>query len=120
MFFKCSVNINIYTYGLHFFETENLYVRSVASVLSDFLPTVWTLAQQAPLSVEFSRQEYWSGLPFPPSGDLPKPVIEPRSLVSPALQAGRFFYPTQQPGKLYIYVCVCVFIYIYIQIYIKL
>ena len=54
VFFKCSVNINIYTYGLHFFETENLYVRSVASVLSDFLPTVWTLAQQAPLSVEFS------------------------------------------------------------------
>ena len=45
---------------------------------------------QAPLSVGFSRQEYWSGLPCPPPGDLPDPGIEPASLVSPAL-AGRFF-----------------------------
>ena len=48
--------------------------------------TPWTVARQAPLSVGFSRQEYWSGLPFPPPGDLPDPGIEP---VSPAL-AGRF------------------------------
>ena len=46
--------------------------------------TPWTVAHQAPLSVEFSRQEYWSGLPFPSTGDLPDPGIEPRS---PALQA---------------------------------
>ena len=44
----------------------------------------WTEAHQAPLSMGFSRQEYWSGLPCPPPGDLPKPGIEPRS---PALQA---------------------------------
>ena len=44
----------------------------------------------APLSVGFSRQEYWSGLPFPPPGDLPNPVIKPASLMSPAL-AVRFF-----------------------------
>ena len=44
----------------------------------------------APLSMEFSRQEYWCGLPFPTPGDLPDPGIEPASLVSPAL-AGRFF-----------------------------
>ena len=47
----------------------------------------WTVAHQAPLSMEFPRQEYWSGLPFPPPGDLPDPGIEPRSLMSPVLQA---------------------------------
>ena len=46
--------------------------------------TPWTVACQAPLSMGFSRQEYWSGLPFPSPGDLPNPGIEPRS---PALQA---------------------------------
>ena len=43
----------------------------------------WTVARQAPLSMAFSRQEHWSGLPFPPPGDLPDPGIEPES---PALQ----------------------------------
>ena len=47
-------------------------------------PTPWTVACQAPLSMEFSRQEYWSGLPFPSPGDLPNPGIEPGS---PTLQA---------------------------------
>ena len=46
--------------------------------------TPWTVAHQAPLSVEFSRQESWNGLPFLPPGDLPNPGIEPRS---PTLQA---------------------------------
>ena len=50
----------------------------------------WTVALQAPLSMGFSRQEYWSGLPGPPPGDLPHPGIEPSSLESPAL-ADRFF-----------------------------
>ena len=45
---------------------------------------------QVPLAMGFSRQEYWSGLPCPPSGDLPNPGIAPTSLISPAL-AGRFF-----------------------------
>ena len=52
--------------------------------------TLWTVAHQAPLSMGFSRQEYWSGLPYPPPGDLPYPGTEPRSLLSPVL-AGRFF-----------------------------
>ena len=51
---------------------------------------LWTVAHQAPSSMGFSRQEYWSGLPHPPLGDLPDPGIELESLVSPAL-AGRFF-----------------------------
>ena len=50
----------------------------------------WTVAHQAPLSVGFSKKEYWSGLPCPSPGDLPNPGIEPSSLMSPAL-AGRFF-----------------------------
>ena len=52
--------------------------------------TPWTAAHQAPLSMGFSRQEYWSGLPGPPPGDRPNSGIKPASLKSPAL-AGRFF-----------------------------
>ena len=51
--------------------------------------TLWTVACQAPLSMGFSRREYWSGLPCPPPEDLPNPGIEPASLTFPAL-AGRF------------------------------
>ena len=58
------------------------------------LTTPWTVAHQAPLSIAFSRQEYWRGLPFPSPGDLPDPGIEPRS---PALQADSL--PTELPGK---------------------
>ena len=50
--------------------------------------TSWTIACQSPLSMEFSRQEYWSELPFPPPGDLPDPRMEPASLMSPALAVG--------------------------------
>ena len=56
--------------------------------------TPWTVAYQAPLSMKFSRQEYWSGLPFPPAGDLPDPGTEP---VCPALTGG--FFTTVPPGK---------------------
>ena len=52
--------------------------------------TPWTVDHQAPLSMEFSRQEYWSGLPFPTPGDLQVPGIKPTSFLSLAL-AGRFF-----------------------------
>ena len=52
--------------------------------------TPWTVALQAPLTMGFSRREYWSRLPFPPPGGLPDPGLEPLSLASPAL-AGGFF-----------------------------
>ena len=52
--------------------------------------TLWTVARQAPLSVGFSRQEYWRGLPCPPPGDLPDPGIKPASLMFPALLGGFF------------------------------
>ena len=62
-----------------FFSDGDLVVK-----LCPTLVTPWTVACQAPLSMGFSRQEYWSGLPFPSLGDLPDPGMEPGS---PALQA---------------------------------
>ena len=62
----------------------------VCSVVSYCFATPWTVACQAPLSMEFSRQEYCSGLPFLTPGLLPNPGIKPTSSVSPTL-AGRFF-----------------------------
>ena len=62
--------------------------------MSDTFATPWTVDQQAPLSMKYSRQEYWSVLPFPSPGDLPNPGIES---MPPAL-AGRFF-TTEPPGK---------------------
>ena len=74
------------------FTSTMMYLR--ACVLSRFshvrlFATLLTITRQAPLSMGFSRQEYWSGLPCPPPGDLPNPGIETMSL-APAL-AGRFF-----------------------------
>ena len=64
--------------------------------MSDSLATPWTVALHAPLSVGFFKQEYWSGLPFPPPGDLPDPGIKP---VSPALQVDSL--PAEPSGKPY-------------------
>ena len=58
--------------------------------------TPWTVACQAPLSMGFSRQEYWSGLAFPTPGDLLDPGIKPASLTSPTLAGG--FFTTVPPG----------------------
>ena len=60
--------------------------------------TPWTVAHLAPPSMGFSRQEYWSGLPFPLQGNLPNPGIEPRS---PALQADAL--TSEPPGKPFLY-----------------
>ena len=62
--------------------------------------TTGTVAHQAPLSMEFSRQEYWSGLPFPTLGNLPDPGIKLMYLMSPSALEGRFF-TTVPPGKLW-------------------
>ena len=66
------------------------------SVTSDS-ETPWTITHQAPLSMGFSRQEYWSGLPYPTPGDLPDLGIEDAPPVSPALAGG--FFTTGPPGK---------------------
>ena len=73
-----------------------VYVLSCFSRVLLFL-TLWTVALQAPLSMGFSRQEYWSGLPCSPPGALPNPGIEPTFPVSLALQADSL--PIEPPGK---------------------
>ena len=70
--------------------------------LSWLFGTPWTVAHQDPLSMGFSRQEYWSGLPFPSPGDLPLPGIEPRS---PTLKADTL--TSEPPGKP---VCFCIYV----------
>ena len=86
---------HIHTYNGN---TELAFLRSVSvSVSCSVVPdsaTPWTAAHQAALSMRFSRQGYWSGLPFPSPGDLPNPGIEPRS---PALQAD--YLPTEHSLK---------------------
>ena len=67
-------------------------VKSLSRVL--LFATLWSIAHTAPLSMGFSRQEYWSGLPFHSPGDLPNPGIEPGS---PALQAGAL--TSEPPGN---------------------
>ena len=70
--------------------------------------TLWVVDCQASLSVEFSRQKYWSGLSCPIPGDLPNPGIKPMSLTSPAL-AGEFFTTSTK--------CWCIYIYTHTYIY---
>ena len=73
-------------------ESESEVAQSLSRVR--LFGTPWTIACQAPLSMGFSRQEYWSGLPFPSPGDLPNPGTEPRS---PALHADAL--SSEPPGK---------------------
>ena len=73
--------------------------------LVQLLETPWMIACQAPLSMEFSRQEYWSGLPFPPPEDLPYPGIKLMSPASPTLAVDSL--PLSHLGSLaYIQICV--------------
>ena len=72
------------------------YVQSLSCV--QFFATLWTVTHQAPLPMEFSRQEYWSGLPSTSPGDFPNPGIKSASLASPTLMGG--FFTTEPPGKL--------------------
>ena len=81
-------------YSMMVADNTVLYVRSVVSNSA----TPQTVAHQAPLSMGCSRQEFCSGLPCPPPGDLPHPGIEPASLMSPAL-AGRFFFYRHHLGR---------------------
>ena len=72
----------------------------VCRVLSRFrLCNLWTVAHQAPLSMGFSRQEYWSGLPCPPPGDLPDPGIKPISLASSCKEECTLRYFTNRRRK---------------------
>ena len=95
-----------------------VYVYVYMRVVSCFscvklFATLWAVASQAPLSVGFSKQEYWSRLPCTPPGDLSDPGIKPTSLTSPAGRDGQAdSLPLVPPGK-----PLCVYIYIYIYAY---
>ena len=84
-------------------QQENSLVTSEEMcVLSRFscvrlFAILWTLARQAPLTMGFSRQEHWTGLPCPPPGDLPHPGTEPASLTSLVLAGG--FFTTSAPWE---------------------
>ena len=100
---------------------------SGVSVMCDFFATLWTVDCQAPLSMGFSRQEYWSGLPFLPPGNLPNLVIE---LASPALQADSLLLShrgsqyththTHTHTHIYIYIYTHTHTHIHICVYISL
>ena len=89
----------------HIQEEVNIYFNSEVKSLSlaRLFATLWIVAYQALPSMGYSRQEYWSGLPFPSPGDLPNPGIEPGS---PALKADTL--TSEPPGKQFILMCVCV------------
>ena len=79
------------------YSTKNAYVHAQLLSHVQLFVTPWTVAHQPPLSMGFSRQEFWSELPFPSPGDLLNPRIEPASLGSPALADG--FFTTEPPAK---------------------
>ena len=83
------------------------FIRAVVQLLSRvrLFATSWTVAHQALLSMEFSRQEYWSGLPFPSPADLPDPAIKTQS---PALQMDSL--PSEPPGKPHVYVHISMYL----------
>ena len=87
-FFSFSVFPLGFHLSLNFFMFLGILLSRFSHVW--LFETPWTIARQVPPSIGFSRQEYWSGLPSPPSEDLPNPRIKPMSLMSPSL-TGRFF-----------------------------
>ena len=100
---ECPATFNRASTGFFFkhsayFPSETFLIFSVLlktfSVIIQLFAIPWTVTHQAPLSIEFSRQEYWSGLVFPSPGDLSDPGIKPRS---PALQVDSL--PSEPPRK---------------------
>ena len=104
-----NISVTVTSHNCHLFFVVRIFkiyclntFRSQVCMLSHFshvqlFATRWTVAHQDPLSVGFSRQEYWSGLPCSPPGDLPHPGNKHTSLTSPALIGG--FFTTEPPGK---------------------
>ena len=87
----------IYSVALVSGIQQSVSATRVRSVMSNSLQSPWTVADQAPLSMGLSRQDYWSRLPFPPPGDLPNPGIELAAPAAPAWAGG--FFTTAPPGK---------------------
>ena len=126
-FYTVYTGVCIYIYILFYIwiHTQSIYTHTLYTVhyvdvvshsaLSDSAAP-WTVAHQAFLSMEFSRQEYWSGLPFPTPGDLPNPGIELASLLFPALVDG--FFTTCATWEAHCILYICVYVYIYTCVYI--
>ena len=116
--------------GISFLKLNNIpiYYNDGGGLVSKLCPTLatpWMVAHQAPLSMGFSRQEYWSRLPFPSPGDLPDPGIEPRSpvLQADSLPTELWEKPYYNDNTSYIHSCVYIvhmhtYIVMYITIYI--
>ena len=103
----------IYIYKLHTpYIYIYIYLCACAQLFSCIwlFVTPWTIAWESPLFIGFPRQEYMSGLPFPPPGDYDSQRIKPMCLVFPAL-AGRFFYNWATREAL----CMCIYIYLIFQ-----
>ena len=112
---ECKLIQTLWKTVWRFFKKKQGIKLSCVCVLSCFscvriFAALWTVAHQAPLSMGFSRQEYWRGLPCPPPGDLPNPGIEP---TSPALLGGFYITSTTWEAP----ICVHIHTYIYIYIY---
>ena len=93
--YPCLPKILNQVVSYYHFQTPFIAACVCACMLSHFsrvrlFAILWTVVYQAPLSMGFSRQEYWSGLLFPNPGDLPDPGIKPTSPISPALAGGVF------------------------------
>ena len=113
MYFPCVISLRVYACIFYVGVSKENFIQGTIEEKGELwltkcdscmhaqsrltLATPWTIACQAPLSMGFSRQAYWSGLPFPPPGDLPYPGIDPASLVFPALAGG--FFTTAPCGK---------------------
>ena len=116
-FFKFVLRFSREAVSLLYTHTHtHTHTYTYACVLSHiscvgFCATTWTAALQTPLSMGFSRQEYWSGLPCPPPGDPPIPGIEPASLKSHPL-AGECF-TTSATTYMYIHMCICLYVCIW-------
>ena len=98
--FPLARNLHVSFFPLYSFLLKYIYSRKYVLRCIQFFATPWTVAHQAPLSMGFSQQEFWSELPFPPPGDLPDPGITLQSLASPVLAGWFFFFlPLAPPGK---------------------
>ena len=95
-----TLYVCIYSYLSIYLSDQSRYLSICVCMLSHsairLFSTPWPVAHQVPLSTEFSKQEFWSKLPFPPPGDLPNSGMEPVSPASPEL-AGGFFTPGKPP-----------------------
>ena len=99
---------NICSIRILFIYLSFIFLTSMKELVTHHVKlfvTPWTAAHQAPLSLKFSRQEYWSGWPFLSPGDLPNPGIEPSFLASPALAGG--FFTAVPRGKPHLSLSLC-------------